>query len=128
MTQAQIATEIAKAVAAALGQKSLNKAKPGRKVKKAKGRGAAKLTDAEKAGYMAANDAACVKAFHEKGYDDVQPRVNVMTYNKFIEAGLRVRKGEKSVRVGPFALFHVSQCDPIAQANANDSAAEQVAA
>ena len=127
MTQAQIATEIAKAVAAALGQKSLNKAKPGRKTKKAKGRGAAKLTDAEKAGYMAANDAACVKAFHEKGYDDVQPRVNVMTYNKFIEAGLRVRKGEKSTKVGPFALFHVSQCSPIDAAN-NDSAAEQVAA
>lgn len=122
MTNSQLATTIAQAVAAAIGRGDLNKPKA-RKGKKAKKRGNGKLTEAEKAAYMAANDAAAVKAFREKGFQDVQPRVNVMTYNKFIEQGLRVRKGEKSTKVGPFALFHISQTDPI-----DDSAAEQVAA
>jgi hypothetical protein len=53
-------------------------------------------------------------AFKAKGYKDVQPRVNVMTYDKWIENGRRVRKGEKSVKCGSWPLFHLEQTDPIA--------------
>ena len=51
--------------------------------------------------------------FAAAGIADVKPRVNVLTYNKWIAAGRLVRKGEKAVKVGPFALFHVSQTDPL---------------
>lgn len=59
------------------------------------------------------NNELTVEAFTKAGYTDVQPRVNVLTYGKWEEQGRRVRKGEKSVRVGNFALFHVTQTDPI---------------
>lgn len=85
----------------------------GRKAKKAKGRGRQKLTEAERAIYMAKNDAEAVTAFAAKGYKDVTPRVNVLTYDKWIAAGRMVRKGEKSTQVGPFRLFHKDQTDPL---------------
>lgn len=68
------------------------------------------------------NDAECVRVFEAAGYDDVQPRVNVLTYGKvkpdgtitgWLAKGRRVRKGEKALQVGPFQLFHESQTDPI---------------
>lgn len=82
------------------------------KSKKAKG----KLSDADRAAYMAKNDAECVAAFTKAGYKDVQPRINVLTYDKWVQSGRLVRKGEKSVKVGPFSLFHLTQTDPIAAA------------
>lgn len=87
-------------------------AKKGKSKTKKKG-GREKLTDAEKAVFIAQNDAGCVAAFTKAGYKDVQPRVNVMTYKKFIASGRMVRKGEKATRVGPFNLFHVDQTDPL---------------
>ncbi len=59
------------------------------------------------------NNELTVQAFTTAGYTDVQPRVNVLTYGKWEEQGRRVRKGEKSVRVGNFALVHITQTDPI---------------
>ena len=118
MTEAQLATSIAQAVAAALGKKSLNRAGPARKSRKGKKGTGAKLTEAEKAAYMAANDAKCVEAFTKAGYKDVQPRVNVLTYDKWVAQGRLVRKGEKSVKVGPFSLFHKEQTDETPAANA----------
>ena len=93
----------------------------GRKAKKSKGR--EKLTDAEKAIYAAKNDADCIAVFTKAGYADVMPRVNVLTYGKVKEDGSKtgwlalgrmVKKGEKAVRVGPFALFHLDQTQAIA--------------
>ena len=106
MTQAQLIA----ALAAALGGAKVS-GKKGKSAKKAKGR--VKLTEAEKTAYRAANDAECIKLFTAKGITDVQPRVNVMTYDKFLDQGRRVRKGEKSTKVGAFSLFHVSQTDPV---------------
>lgn len=57
------------------------------------------------------NNDLVLEAFTAAGYADVQPRVNVLTYDKWIEQGRRVRKGEKSIRVGNFALFHLDQTD-----------------
>ncbi len=72
-----------------------------------------KLTEEQKAINRAKSDVAAAAAFTAKGYKDVQPRVNVLTYDKWIENGRRVRKGEKSTKVGAFALFHKEQTDAI---------------
>ena len=70
----------------------------------------------------AANDAECVRVFSKAGYEDVQPRVNVLTYGKvkpdgsvtgWLGKGRKVRAGEKAQEVGPFRLFHIDQTDPI---------------
>lgn len=103
---AELQKMIADGLAAALAAtKTAKKAsgKPGRKP----------MSDEDKAKNRAKTDAETVKNFTAAGYKDVQPRVNVMTYNKWIENGRRVRKGEKSVKCGSFPLFHVLQTDPI---------------
>jgi hypothetical protein len=94
------------AIQAIAGNQPTRKAKSQRKTK-GRGKGRQKLTEAEKAVFMAKNDAECVATFAAAGYKDVQPRVNVMTYDKWISAGRRVKKGEKALRVGPFNLFHI---------------------
>lgn len=112
MTTAQTAliAEAVKAVLAAQGLKAPAKKAKGRKAKAKKG-GRKPLTDAEKAVFMAKNDAEAVAAFAAKGIQDVKPRENVLTYRKWFEKGRIVKKGEKAVRVGPFNLFHVSQTE-----------------
>lgn len=106
VTKDDLAAMIASAVAAAVA------AKP----KKAKGEKTARkpLTEAQKAERRSKVDEATLVAFTAKGYKDVQPRINVMTYDKWIENGRRVRKGEKSVKCGSWPLFHLDQTDPIA--------------
>lgn len=107
LTPEALQAVIATAVAAALAAKG----------KKAKGTGEKKgrkpLTDEQKAANKVKVEAETVKTFKAAGYKDVQPRVNVMTYNKWIENGRRVKKGEKSIKVGSFPLFHVDQTEPL---------------
>lgn len=113
------------AIAEALTRLLADANKPkGRKGRGKKGKGRAKPTEAERAAHMAANDAECVRIFEAAGFKDVKPRDNVKTYNKWVASGRLVRKGEKAQRVGPFALFHVSQTDalPVSQVT---QAAEQ---
>ena len=82
--------------------------------RKAKGKPGAKVkTDEEKAAARAKTEADTIKNFTAAGYKDVQPRINVMTYNKWIENGRRVKKGEKAIKGGSFPLFHVSQTEAI---------------
>jgi len=69
-------------------------------------------------------DRLCIRAFNKAGFKDVQPRANVLTYNRWIEQGFRVKEGEKSIRVKNLRLFHRSQVE---QMNAKDKA-EAVAA
>lgn len=57
------------------------------------------------------NNELVIETFTKAGYADVQPRVNVLTYDKWLEQGRRVRRGEKHTRVGNFALFHILQTD-----------------
>jgi len=125
MTQAQM---IAQAVAAVLAGKAPKSTKRKTKTKGKKAKGREPLTEAEKAVFMAQNDAKCVAAFAKAGKTDVKPRVNVLTYNKWVEQGRMVRKGEKSVKVGPFALFHIDQTDLILTPQPEAQPAEQAAA
>lgn len=71
------------------------------------------MTDEEKAKRKSNLEAEVIKAFTEAGYKDVQPRVNVMTYNKWLEHGRRVKKGASAIRCGSFGLFHVDQTEPL---------------
>ncbi len=105
VTKEDLAAMLAQAVAAALATKP----------KKDKGEKTARkpLTDEQKAERRAKVDKQTLVAFKAKGYKDVQPRVNVMTYDKWIENGRRVRKGEKSVKCGSWPLFHRDQTDAI---------------
>ena len=100
--QAMIATAVATA---------LTSAKTSKKGVKAKGR--KPLTDEQRAANKAKVEAETVKNFKAAGYEDVQPRVNVMTYNKWIENGRRVKKNEKAIKCGSFPLFHVDQTEPL---------------
>ena len=56
-------------------------------------------------------DIAVVRAFKKAGYGEVKPRIEVRTYNRWLAEGLKVRVGEKSIKVGSLRLFHVSQCE-----------------
>lgn len=114
VTPDQLSGMIAEAVAKALAdakpaKKAKGKGKPGRKP----------MTDEEKAANRAKIEKETVAAFKKAGYDDVKPRENVMTYNKWIEAGRRVKKGEKSVKCGSFPLFHLDQTEAITVEKAN---------
>lgn len=108
VTPELLAQMVADAVAAA---------KPKRKQAAGEKKARPKLTEEQKAANRAKNDAEAAKMFTAKGYKDVKPRVNVLTYDKWIENGRRVRKGEKSIKVGAFSLFHQSQTDAIAKLN-----------
>jgi hypothetical protein len=60
-------------------------------------------------------DRLCVKAFKRSGFQDVQPRVNILTYGKWVEKGFRVKPGEQSIKVRNLRLFHASQVEPISK-------------
>lgn len=106
LTPETLQQAIATAVAAALAAKATKKAKGAKK-------GRQPLTEEQKAANRLKVEAETVKAFKAAGYKDVQPRVTVMTYNRWIENGRRVKKGEKSVKCGSFPLFHLDQTEPI---------------
>ncbi len=110
MTEAlTLSPEVIAAIAAAVAA-----AKPAKKGKgKEKTTGRKPLTDEQKQANRDKTDKATMVNFKVKGYDDVQPRINVMTYNKWIENGRRVKKGEKATICGSFALFHVAQTESI---------------
>jgi hypothetical protein len=58
-------------------------------------------------------EALTIRAFKRAGFGEVVPRVDVMTYNKWLEAGFKVKTGEKAVKVKQFRLFHKTQVEPV---------------
>ena len=58
-------------------------------------------------------DILVVKAFKRAGFGEVQPRVDVMTYNKWLASGHKVKPGEKATKVRQFRLFHRSQVEAV---------------
>ena len=106
MSKEELVALIAAAVAAATPAKKAKGAKGDKPARKLK-------TEEEKQTSRDKTDQATLANFKAKGYHDVQPRINIMTYNKWIEHGRRVKKGEKSTICGSFALFHVAQTEAI---------------
>lgn len=104
MTQAQLSTAIADAIAKALANKlgSLNKSpKAARKAKKPAQ--STFLVD-------------LVVAAHKLGFADAEPNVNLLTYDKWLAKGFRVIPGQKSIVVDgrKSGLFHSSQVAKVA--------------
>ena len=89
-------------------KKAKGKAKPARQ----------KLTDEQKAVNAKANAAVAEKLFQDAGYENCVAHETIRTYDKWIEAGRRVNKGEKALRTPKgMALFHLKQTTPIAAVN-----------
>lgn len=112
MTNIQMQTAIAAAVALALA----NQKQP--KVKKAKGKKREKLTDEQKAVNAKVNAEVAVKLFEDAGFKNCVAHETIKTYDKWVEGGRRVRKGEKALRTPKgMALFHLDQTDEIVKSN-----------
>ncbi len=95
------------------GQPNVTARKPRKGGAKKGSKHKTKATDAEVQAAIERNSALCVEAFEKAGFTDVQPRVNVLTFDKWVEKGFAPRKGEKSTQVGNFRLFHQTQVAPI---------------
>lgn len=78
-----------------------NKGKPGRQA----------LSDGQKAKNAAANASAAEKLFESKGYKNCKAHETIRSFNKWLEVGRRVKKGENGLKIkkGSYALFHISQ-------------------
>ena len=86
-----------------------------RKTKGKQAAGRVKLTDEQKVINAAANADAAVKLFTDAGYANCVAHETIKTYDKWVESGRRVRKGEKSIRTPKgMALFHIDMTDAIA--------------
>ena len=94
--------------------------KPAKKTKAAKGapKGRQKLTDEQKAVNAKVNATVAEKLFQDAGYENCVAHDTIRTYDKWIEVGRRVKKGQKAIRTPKgMALFHLEQTDLIAKAN-----------
>jgi hypothetical protein len=103
ISKEELVSMIAAAVAAAKTERKAKGKKTGRKL----------LTEEEKTEKRAKIDAQTVTAFEKQGYKDIKPRENVRTFNKWIENGRRVKKGEKSTKCGSWPLFHYDQTEAL---------------
>lgn len=65
-------------------------------------------------------DIAVCRAFKKAGFGEVKPREDVMTYNRWMANGYKVKTGEKSVKVKQFRLFHKSQVEFVGQPDKAD--------
>jgi hypothetical protein len=61
-------------------------------------------------------DKLTIQAFKRKGFTDIHPRVNVLTYSRWVEKGFKVKPGTKAVRIKSLRLFHETQVEPISKA------------
>ena len=92
--------------------------KPAKKAKGKAPKGRQKLTDEQKAVNAKANAAVAEKLFSDAGYENCVAHETIRTYDKWIEAGRRVNKGEKSLRTPKgMALFHLKQTSPLQAAH-----------
>ncbi len=98
--------------------------------KKAKGKTArpkaTESTDERKALFAA----AVVKAGEKAGFTNVVPNETMLTYGKWEERGMTVKKGQKAIRVKTagmngkgIPLFHKDQVEPINAAPVEDNSA-----
>jgi hypothetical protein len=66
-----------------------------------------------KSDVSAKNELQTIRVFKKAGFKDIQPRINVLTFNRWIEAGRRPTEGSKSLKVAGLRLFHLSQTRPL---------------
>ena len=68
---------------------------------------------AGKSDQSAKNEMRTIAAFKKKGFGIVKPHQDVLTFNKWVAAGLRPKEGEHAVKVQNLRLFHRNQCRPL---------------
>jgi hypothetical protein len=63
--------------------------------------------------------ALTISAFKRAGFkpEDIKPRTNVLTFNKWLEKGFRPKEGEKAVAIKGLRLFHETQVRPLTEAD-----------
>lgn len=119
MTQTEIATAVAAALAAMNIKPATRKART-KGANKGASKGREKLTDEQKAANARINADVAEMLFKEAGYENCEAHVTIKTYDKWVESGRRVRKGEKSLRTPKgVALFHLDQTSEIETAKSN---------
>lgn len=109
----ELNAEMIQAIAAAVAAANPPKKARGKSAKGAKP-GRQKLTDEQKAVNATQNAAVAEKLFSDAGFKNCVAHETIRTYDKWVEAGRRVMKGQKSLRTPKgMALFHVSQTSAI---------------
>lgn len=115
LDQDQLNTLIAQAVTAALGQASV------------------KSTSSDRTERQVRTDTAIVRAFKKLGYKDSQIKLidrldpasektaTILTYNRWIAQGRKVKTGERAVKVKNLRFFHKDQTEAL---SAEDKASE----
>ena len=62
----------------------------------------------------AKNDADCIRIFKKAGFKEpLTPRVNILTFRKWVENGYRPVEKSKALKVNNLRLWHVSQVRPL---------------
>ena len=108
---ASLAAMISQAVAAALAASApVNAGKPAAKVTAKVAKPA--LVDG-KTERSIQNEIAVVKAFKKAGFGTVTPHGDVMTYNRWLAKGFKVKAGEHALKVKNLRLFHKTQVEAI---------------
>ena len=118
VSKSDLAAMIAQAVAAALSNGS----------HKAEAKPVANTLVDGKTERQLKTDVLVCRAFKKAGFGEVKPREDVMTYNRWMANGFKVKPGEKSVKVKQFRLFHKSQVEFVGQPSKADMRSEGEAA
>jgi uncharacterized protein (DUF4415 family) len=79
-----------------------------------------------KSDVSAKNDLAVLRTFKRQGFKDIQPRVNVLTFRKWLEHGYRPKEGSKAVKVSNLRLWHVSQVRPLTKEEISEATLKDV--
>jgi len=107
MTRTQTAALTA-AIAAIVGANG--KSNGSKKGKGKKGRGRVKSDDATLQANAAKNAKEAEELFKSKGFEDCRANETILTYNKWLAKGRKVKEGEKSLKTSAgYPLFHITQ-------------------
>jgi hypothetical protein len=61
------------------------------------------------------NDLAAIRAFKKAGYGVLVPHKDIMTFNRWVEVGMRPSEGSHSIKVQNLRLFCRQQCSPLSK-------------
>ena len=72
------------------------------------------------------NEKLAVTAFRKAGFKgDITPHVNVLTWDRWLAKGRKVKAGEKAVKVKNLRLFHIDQTEEISNEVRDDLLAKR---
>jgi len=112
-------TKLAEMIAAAVAQALA--------AERAKGKPAKSVAANGKTERQIHNEKLAVTNFKKAGFKNVEivPHVNVLTWDRWLAKGRKVKAGEKSVKVGNLRLFHETQTEEISNEVRDDLLAKR---